>query len=494
MLFRNHNRATILATWPGLWSCREGGLLTAICAVFLLPSCLPGERSNDPLPDVKADTSADAGKADGSADAAGDAPADGVGPADAATDTDATASDDASDGADPADGTATELPAPTGCFADADCAGVPALVCRAAATCNLGTGLCEPGAIAEGEPCVSANPCLTGTTCDASGACAVGTLKNCGDGNDCTWDSCQPSDGTCTHLPVPAACNDGNKCSQSDHCEGSSCVGSPVVCAPTQNACEFTKCEPSDGKCYAFTYGLKDKHACVPLNPCDQPLCDDNGGCGLTKDCDDGNFCTYDGNVDLKTCACTHSLLLNPPECSPSGQFDAICALPAGVTELAAATCVKKDKCNDGVACTIDSYNTSTKACAHLPETKGTECDDGHPCTAGTTCDGKTKCGGGTLDNTLCDDYNGCTVDQCAGPLGCTYTSSAGNCNDGTGCTTGDSCQDGKCTGTALNCDDANACTVDACSGSAGCTHVPVDDGASCDTAGLCEQGICKAP
>ena len=463
-----------------------------LALLLLLPACLPGERSNDPLPDVKSDTTADAGKTDtGKSDTGGDTAADATGDTagDAAGD---DATPDARDDAASDDAATAELPTPTGCFADADCAGLLTLPCHTTPTCNVESGLCETTIVTEGTPCDVDNPCLIGTTCDASGGCTIGKAKNCSDGNDCTWDACSQTDGSCLHAPIAAACNDGDKCTHSDHCEGTTCVGSAVVCAPSQNPCEQTKCESSDGKCYPFQYAQKDNHPCTPLNQCDQPICADDGSCGVPKSCDDKNPCTYDGNIDLTTCACVPTLVTNPPECMPAGQFDAVCQLAPGSTDVSTATCVKTDKCDDKNACTDDSW-TGTN-CAHVPKTKGTPCDDGFVCTGATSCDGKTKCTNGTLDNTLCADGNVCTTDKCSPALGCVYDPVNGACKDGDGCTTGDTCTAGKCSGTAVNCDDGNACTIDSCVAPGGCTHTLATDGTTCGTGAACALGICKAP
>jgi len=114
---------------------------------------------------------------------------------------------------------------------------------------------------------------------------------------------------------------------------------------------------------------------------------------------------------------------------------------------------------------------------------------------------------GATCDPTACSDANVCTVDAC-GSNGCTHTPAPNGtlCDDGNPGTSGDTCQAGTCSGTALppppppppacqpgDCDDANACTLDAC-GASGCTHVSAPDGTPCDDGiSATEDDTCRA-
>ena len=85
-----------------------------------------------------------------------------------------------------------------------------------------------------------------------------------------------------------------------------------------------------------------------------------------------------------------------------------------------------------------------------------------------------------------CDDGNECTDPSCDPATGCVQTNNAAPCDDGSFCTTGDTCDMGTCTGTPLDCDDGNACTADSCLGLSGCQHVDLSsdclDGDACTT------------
>jgi hypothetical protein len=120
-------------------------------------------------------------------------------------------------------------------------------------------------------------------------------------------------------------------------------------------------------------------------------------------------------------------------------------------------------------------------------------CEDGSVCTTGDTCkDG--ACKGGPYIS--CDDGNACTIDGCQPKTGCTHTNSTASCDDKNACTTGDHCADGKClSGSTLVCDDKNPCTSDSCDPAKGCVFanntLPCDDGSACTAGDTCAAGKC---
>src|SRR5262249_47851330 len=128
-------------------------------------------------------------------------------------------------------------------------------------------------------------------------------------------------------------------------------------------------------------------------------------------------------------------------------------------------TCaIKLMDCDDKNPCTMDSCDPMT-GCAHMPL-------DGVPCAETCLPVGMCNLGvfkGARLD---CADNNVCPPDGCAPARGCTHTPVAGDCDDGTACTTNDVCQNGICVGVAIDCNDANICTDDTCEPVHGCVHV----------------------
>jgi len=87
--------------------------------------------------------------------------------------------------------------------------------CDAKAGCkhSAGAGKCDDGL-----------PCTTGDVCKA-GACA-GQDKTCDDNGPCTTDACDPATGTCGHVAITGACDDGNACTPST-CFGKACKATP---------------------------------------------------------------------------------------------------------------------------------------------------------------------------------------------------------------------------------------------------------------------------
>jgi hypothetical protein len=68
--------------------------------------------------------------------------------------------------------------------------------------CNPVTGLCEPGAVADGTPCDDGDKCTIAEKCQA-GACLGGKAKPCEDGEKCTADACDAGSGACIHAVIP---------------------------------------------------------------------------------------------------------------------------------------------------------------------------------------------------------------------------------------------------------------------------------------------------
>ena len=141
-----------------------------------------------------------------------------------------------------------------------------------------------------------------------------------------------------------------------------------------------------------------------------------------------------------------------------------------GTEQCLSGSCVAGSPaaCNDGVACTQDECNETTKACTH--QANNAACDDNNACNGTEVCNLTQGCQNGTpLD---CNDINACTQDSCDPTLGCQHS--------------------------ALSCDDSNVCTTDSCSTAVGCQHANntdpcSDDGNSC-TNDVCSAGTCSHP
>lgn len=147
--------------------------------------------------------------------------------------------------------------------------------------------------------------------------------------------------------------------------------------------------------------------------------------------------------------------------------------------------------CNDSEPCTQDSCG-GAKGCDFLA--LDGPCDDGSACTTDDTCQ-VSACLGKPL---LCDDNNACTADSCNPQTGCVHTAQTGNCEDGDACTSNDFCTGTTCTsGGPTDCDDGEVCTADSCDKTNGCANLPADvtctDNNVCTEGDACEAGSCTA-
>ena len=384
---------------------------------------------------------------------------------------------------------------------------------------------------ANSAPCDDNDACSVGESC-ANELCAGGQAKDCNDDNVCTKDACDPATGACTNVALETECDDGNKCTSEDACVQGLCVGKAKDC-DDGNPCTTNLCN-ADGGC-----GFN-----LNTNPCDDgDLCTDFDACGEGKcagtgkeaaDCDDGNPCTTDG-CDAKT-GCTHSQ--NSAACddgSPCTVGDSCeagkcvggtntcdCTTNDACTKnnpanaclgtlycdkskapfkctINPATVVKCDSSLDNF-CAASSCDPKTGTCAMESKQQGNPCDaDGSLCTSGDKCD-QGKCLAGAV--LKCDDANPCTTDSCDPAKGCQFIANGDGCNaDDNACTVGDACKDKVCiAGGKKACDDDNPCTADSCDAATGkCAFAgAANDGDLCDADGsvctigdACKDGAC---
>jgi len=350
--------------------------------------------------------------------------------------------------------------------------------------CNDGnlctTDACDPTQgcthVPNALPCDDSSLCTLGDKC-AGGECQPGKALACGDGNPCTDDSCNPLLG-CMHVNNTASCDDLDPCTQEDVCASGSCVGSGAVGCDDGNPCSDDFCVPMAGCSHqANTAPCNDGSVCTVADQCKGGLC--IPGAALT--CDDGNICTKDSCDKAKGC-----------------QF-----LPADGPCDDANACTQDDHCAQGKCVSLspvqcDDKNSCTTdiclpdgGCKSVPNQAA--CDDGNLCTTGDKCSGG-KCVPGIP--VQCDDGNVCTLDSCDAGI-CKHAPAQGACDDSNLCTKGDSCANGVCApGLAVNCDDDNICSTDFCDPAKGCVHLhntaPCDDGDVCTLSDKCANGVCK--
>src|SRR5262249_54338894 len=206
---------------------------------------------------------------------------------------------------------------------------------------------------------------------------------------------------------------------------------------------------------------------------------------GTPMVCDDGMACNGVETCDTVTGSCVPG---TPPNCDDGNPCtDEVCDDTFGCLYTAIP-----GPCDDSNACTTGDTCVAG-ACVGTP----TVCDDADVCNGTETCN---PADGTCLPGTplTCDDGNACTNDVCDPMLGCLFVANNDPCNDGSNCTTGDTCVGGACVGTPVtgldtavcngtetgdpstgacvpgappNCDDRDPCTIDSCAPNIGCVY-----------------------
>ncbi|MBX3026954.1 hypothetical protein KF840_18765 [bacterium] len=172
----------------------------------------------------------------------------------------------------------------------------PCRVCESNADCNDGNSCTTDTCSADGLECLYAviqgacsdgNACTVGDVCVA-GVCVGGAAANCDDNSPCTLDTCLPASG-CLHVPVTAACDDGNTCTSNDRCVAGVCVGTAANCND-YNVCTDDTCSDEGGCLHTNNF-----NACNDNNPCTVNDGCLNGVCsGVPAVCNDNDPCTID--------------------------------------------------------------------------------------------------------------------------------------------------------------------------------------------------------
>jgi hypothetical protein len=433
----------------------------------------------------------------------------------------------------------------------------PTLDCYNVNACNPATGACVPSSPkAVGAACNDNNACTQTDTCNGAGACLGTNPVDCG---DCALPSkCDPATGSCNlpdnYRPAGTACSDGNACTLNDSCDGfGTCTGTAVTCVALNFCHDAGTCDPTTGECSnptkAAGVSCSDGNNCTTDDVCNglgvcsgtpvvcsETACREAGTCiaatgvcsaGPAKPagtpCDDGNVCT-------QTDACNGSgLCVGSDLITCSADDD--CHLP-GTCDPMTGVCSKPEKpdgsiCNDGNACTqtdtcasgvclgsnlivctaqsqchnIGTCNPDTGVCSSPQKTNGTSCNDNNACTTGETCQDGT-CSGGTA--TVCDGATQCKEAGTCNPATgvCSYPNKAEDtpCDDANACTQADVCRSGTCTGTdpvvctaQSQCHNVGTCdtATGACSNPLKSNGTPCDDGTLCTQGDTCQSGTC---
>ncbi len=239
--------------------------------------------------------------------------------------------------------------------------------------CDGKTGKCVVSNSADGKLCDDGNLCTANDNCKG-GAC-TGFAAGCDDSNPCTVDSCKLGAG-CTHAIGAGNCDDGSLCTTGDSCQGGVCQPGAATKCDDGNACTADSCDASNGVCKHITNA--EGQVCIDGDGACGPATCKTGACKLLNAnvCDDGNGCT--GDSCKSGAGCVYVALTVPCD-------DANACTAGDVCAANKCTSGKAINCDDGNVCTDDSCAAKT-GCAHLANTAG--CSDNDACTIADACKG----------------------------------------------------------------------------------------------------------
>jgi len=176
---------------------------------------------------------------------------------------------------------------------DGACAGPGQLNCDDGNLCTDDS--CEPllGCVHDNnaDACNDGNPCTPNDVC-TDGACLGTGALDCDDDNVCTDDSCDPGTG-CLHAANNAGCDDENECTTGDVCQDGECSFTGLLDCDDGNSCTEDLCNPSQGCIHTDTVpccgnGIKEAgEACDDGNT--------NNGDGCSADCKSELVKHFDG-------------------------------------------------------------------------------------------------------------------------------------------------------------------------------------------------------
>jgi hypothetical protein len=212
---------------------------------------------------------------------------------------------------------------------------------------------CDPSIACINVPisgdCDDGDKCTVGEAC--SGGVCQSVTANCDDNNPCTTDTCVADLG-CQHVNFVGPCDDGDECTENESCASGECQGGQTVDCADGQQCTFDQCDPAFG-CW---YALNPSPCCTGA----VSLCDDGDPCTL-DDCDETTFeCSNvvtalpceDGDI------CTVGDICVSGECESGGIAtcndgnpctDDSCDSAAGCQNVATL-----GTCDDGIECTTN--------------------------------------------------------------------------------------------------------------------------------------------
>lgn len=271
-------------------------------------------------------------------------------------------------------------------------------------------GVCLHAPLESGTLCDDGLFCTDEDRCDEAGLCE-GSATTCDDDNECTVDACDEDSRSCgVTVLVDSDCDDGNACTEGTSCDATGvCAGGTILVCTDESVCTSDSCDPRFG--CEFVPAID--------SPCDDVFfctiaetCTDEGICAGEINCADGNACTIDicdeegdrcDNVVTPGAECSDGNKCTSVDlCSEEGECVGV-ALDEGILCGSAGGCLSGGTCING-------------SCAGTTEEpEGSDCDDDNACTTSDTCS-SGQCGGYLLD---CNDNDPCTADGCDETSGC---------------------------------------------------------------------------
>ncbi|MSQ82680.1 MAG: hypothetical protein EXR77_07150 [Myxococcales bacterium] len=193
------------------------------------------------------------------------------------------------------------------------------------------------GIYMEDNPCHCSVLCLGEGNCCAGFAqiCKCGKDGDCDDGNDCTSDSCNKTNGYCFQQPMKACCQKDSECPAGDDCNTAKCIS---------------------GTCTKQPKDCNDNIDCT-LDYCDKGACVNKIN---TKNCLIDGKCLKAGDQDPISSGCA--------TCDPAKKQDNWTALPGKCA--IDGDCVSSGAVNPAAVCAVCDTTKSTTAWS----TKATTC------------------------------------------------------------------------------------------------------------------------
>ena len=394
---------------------------------------------------------------------------------------------------------------------DGDCAGGGELDCDDGNSCTANACDAKEGCVAENltELCDDHNPCTADDIC-GEGSC-VGIQKVCDDDNPCTADACDTGNGECAFSPVSVPCDDDNSCTVADWCQEGLCVGEDVCpCESDEDCASYEDGDLCNGVFYCdqavYPHTCKvDLETVVVCDigqdgQCQETLCvPATGACeSHTVDdgtwCDDGNGCTVGDTCQQGQCAGAASICEceADEDCQNHEDGDLcngtlVCDQEKNTCVVDPLTVVVCDATQDG-QCEKTVCTPETGACQAQAVDNGIWCDDGNGCTVGDTCQAGLCTSGASvcecLANEDCADFE--DGDLCNGTLLCDLEAYPHSCKvDPNTVVLCDNSQDGQCETTVCQ-PETGTCLSQAVVAGTWC-----DDGNICTVNDKCQGTVC---